>query len=177
MHPKSKNDGRGLLDEASAKPNQNNKSTWWTPQGFTTGEPPAAYAELRGSRREPKEVGYELIIQPRDEFSDLQVMIYTHKDHLHVQVWNHDCALSEFFVARSDEDLFFATWYVEFRRSAAQVNQAECLERIARTLTAFVRHGHGEDTIDEFGEESRDDENRRVRLWEAKQARKAKEAK
>ena len=71
--------------------------------------------------------------------------------------------VSLFFVAAEDQPEFFSTWYIGFIRDAAVTNHQCHLETIAKTLTAFVRHGHGEETIDEFGESSLDDDKRR---WE-----------
>jgi hypothetical protein len=109
------------------------------------------------------------------KFPGLELRIYRHRleSHLYVAVGDTNDGLSgyrclsEFFVAERDRNAFFATWYVEFMRSMAQVVQSESIATIARTLVAFVRHGHGTDTVDEDGEDSYDDRLRRARQREA----------
>jgi hypothetical protein len=56
-----------------------------------------------------------------------------------------------------DRDEFFATWYLEFLRTGAQLSQNDHLKTIAKAFVAFVRHGHGTETIDEHGEFTLDD--------------------
>lgn len=57
------------------------------------------------------------------------------------------------------------TWsldgYLKLVRVSAQAEQAEALSRLTKSIIAFIRHGHGEYTIDESGGWSKDDERRR----------------
>ena len=39
----------------------------------------------------------------------------------------------------------------------AQVEQADALSRLAKAIIAFILHGQGEDTIDEYGDHSEDE--------------------
>jgi hypothetical protein len=146
-------------------------TSWWTPQGFVRREmPPAFRAFLENGNDDDWERGLadagheKRHLFSNGKFPGLEIRIYRHwlgmESHLYVAVGDtndgssgYRC-LSEFFVSERDVNAFFASWYVAFVRSAAQSEQAESIARIAKTLVAFVRHGHGTDTIDEYGEES-----------------------
>src|SRR6478752_7739084 len=54
--------------------------------------------------------------------------------------------LSRFLLSVRDRDEFFATWYLEFLRTGAQLSQNDHLKTIAKAFVAFVRHGHGTET-------------------------------
>jgi hypothetical protein len=48
-----------------------------------------------------------------------------------------------------------------------RAKQAEALSTLTKSIIAFTRHGHGEDTIDEYGGWSEDDRRR----WLEREAR------
>jgi hypothetical protein len=99
-----------------------------------------------------EDAGYErLLASFRSD--ELEIAIYAHtiESHSLVEICDVAGSLSEFFVAEQDDNAFFASWYMEFLRSVAWSEQAKSLAKIARTLVAFVRHGHGKETIDEDG--------------------------
>jgi hypothetical protein len=81
-------------------------------------------------------------------------------EHYMVQVGDWTMILTQFFVAVTDADAFFATWWMDAvaRSNAGRV--AEMSSRVAKALVAFVRHGHGEATIDEYGDTTLDDTRR-----------------
>jgi hypothetical protein len=66
---------------------------------------------------------------------------------------------------------FFFTEAPKLISAWAQAETARQLQKIAKTLIAFVRHGHGEDTIDESGDYSEDDQ----REWKKRKRQIAKE--
>jgi hypothetical protein len=158
-------------------------ATWWTPQGFVFQDPPPAFL----ATCEPgsdwgkwlKDAGYESIAScgEEKECPQLEVRVYRHRKeaHLFVDVWNWNGGLGDFFVTEQFKTVFFATWYVEFVRGIAQIEQAEQIMAIAKSLVAFVRHGHGRSTIDEFGLESYDEAERREEDWRRRQLLKQQE--
>lgn len=157
-------------------------ATWWTPQGFIFQDPPPAYIAAWGNGTDWAEclkgAGYEAIASyGQGDAPDLEVRVYWHNTeaHLFVDVWNWDCGLSDFFVAEQFRNAFFASWYVEFLRSAAQIQQAVHVAMIAKSLLAFVRHGHGTRTIDEYGDESYEERVRREEDWLRRKALKQQE--
>ena len=68
---------------------------------------------------------------------------------------------------------FFLTEVPRLASVWAQAETARQLQTIAKTLIAFVRHGHGEDTIDADGSWSTDDR----RDWQERKRRLAREKK
>jgi len=77
-----------------------------------------------------------------------------------VEIWDACICYIRIFVTAAEKDDFFAKWYLGFLVQAASLHQADSLVRIARTLTAFVRHGTEETTIDERAERTLDDDRR-----------------
>ena len=82
---------------------------------------------------------------------DINHCIYDHEDHLYVGIWDPCSCLSEFFVARPEANVFYATWYVDFWRSCAAINQAQQIERAVDAFIAFIRYGHWEQTVYKYG--------------------------
>ena len=98
------------------EPNTTPPATWWTPQGFVIQDTPAAFLAVleipNGIWGEIlKAAGYKHFADSGGEFSELQIGIYEHqsRDHFYVEVSNWDHGLSEFFVSKHDEDIFFVT--------------------------------------------------------------------
>ena len=157
-------------------------ATWWTPQGFillqdappafqtAQGAPAGSYWDKALADAGYTDAGCAPLTASENNFScGPKIKIYNHgaEDHLYVEVCGEYRSLSNFLVAEQHQDVFFATWYVEFARSVAQIEQAQQIAAIAKTLVAFVRHGV--DTIDEYGTTSYDDDVKR----EARLARRA----
>jgi hypothetical protein len=61
--------------------------------------------------------------------------------------------------------------YLRLVQAWAAAEQAKIFSRLSKSIIAFIRHGHGEETIDEYGERSEDDHRR----WHEQQAREAAE--
>jgi hypothetical protein len=164
-----------------AKTRTTSPPTWWTPQGFVIQDAPAAYLATQEQpdgdwRKILASAGYARLTSiANEEFDLLKIYVYSHSatGHLFVEIWNEYECLSHFFVTQQFENVFFATWYLEFVRTIAQIEQAKQIKAIAKSLTAFVRYGHGVDTIDEYGEQSYDDDVRARELKAAWRARKA----
>jgi hypothetical protein len=132
------------------------KATWWTPEKYLQSPKPPAFARLDESDESGdwgeilKAAGYDLETSYGGEFDPLQVRVHRHRDegHLLVDLWDVNMSLSTFFVAPRHRDAFFATFYPQFLQAAALSMQAESLRQIAKTFTAYVRHGQGTGTID-----------------------------
>jgi hypothetical protein len=147
---------------------QSTLGTWWTVEGFSKAAKPEVFSTLpkTGVVDEIlKAAGYKCGLRYGGEFDALQLEIYRHKieRHLLVYINNEDGGLAFFFVSLDDTAAFFATWYPQFLTNASLVAQRDKLERIATTLTAFVRHGHGLETIEEYGDRSQADEQQNSR--------------
>ena len=97
-----------------------------------------------------------------EEEDALCSVIFFHKsENLYmVEIWDACICYIRIFVTAAEKDDFFAKWYLGFLVQAASLHQADSLVRIARTLTAFVRHGTEEPTIDERAERTLDDDRR-----------------
>ena len=145
---------------------------WWTASGWQKKAAPEVYRDMflkaeTDWEKLLQETGYKSRAYYGGKFDPLQIKVYECRTeehpypvlHLFVEIWDESEGqnVSLFFVEAEDEKIFFATWYPNFLKEAAALQQAIALERIAKTLTAFVRHGHGDDTIDEFGHQSYDD--------------------
>jgi hypothetical protein len=150
--------------------------TWWKAGDFLLAPAPCAYSSLPAGNipnwpSALKNAGYTNFAHYGDEFDPLSVKVwrYQPENHLLVEIWNESNGLSLFFVAAPDSDMFFATWYVSFVRDATVARQRDVFDRIAKILIAFVRHGHGPDTIDEYGDESLDEYEHRREREKAKQ--------
>ena len=134
-----------------------NNATWWTPTGWNTAPEPEAYAsatkEDEDYRDWLKTAGYEYCTSYGEEYSSMEIKIYSYPrndsrplEHFLIELCDGD-AYARFFVEEKHYAVFFATWYVQFRRDTATSLILESLKRIDKTLTAFVRYGTGERTI------------------------------
>jgi hypothetical protein len=152
------------MNEQSSK-----TETWWTPDGWHQDAAPASYSATEKETDYEKALtlaGYQRWAQYGTEFDQLQISLYRGDRHWLVDISNETGGLGIFFVAQAYESAFFATWYAQFLQDAALVNGYDPLCRIAKTLTAFVRHGHGAETIDEFGHMDKDDKRAALRAKE-----------
>jgi hypothetical protein len=156
------------VSKADSEPKMNTEtntaSSWWTQEGFILKSAPQAYVDKPESSdpdNDLAQVGYEkfgaLGNLEANEPALLHVEIYRHKDHFLVEIWNETYQLSQFFVSDKASAAFFATWYPDIVRAIALDNQSRHLSVIAKTLVAFVRHGHGLETISEYGGMSLDE--------------------
>ena len=158
--------------------------SWWTSAGFVQAPASAPYAQLEATAKPGadwgallRDAGYRHTADFGGETTPISSKIWTHQDrHLLVEIWNEYESLSMFFVANTDAAAFFATWYPVFLAQAAIVIHAEALSQIATTLVAFVRHGHGEDVIDRWGEQTLDNVREREQIRSAERVRKQQRA-
>jgi hypothetical protein len=159
-------------------------ATWWTTTGWRKKAEPKVYANmsLEGNsdwEKLLKKTGYRLRTHCGGRIYDpFSIKIYEYRNsadkvrHLLVVIYNEDGRLlSLFFVDHEDQMIFFADWYSSFVKEIAVLQQAEMLQRIAKTLVAFVRHGHGCGTIDENAQRSFDNQQNLARHQAYEQAR------
>lgn len=148
----------------------NVRATWWRLTGWEKGPEPAPYAAewlaMASYEEEMPKRGYENLVCHEDQphASDVQVAVWQHQDddHLFVMLSNGYQGYSSFFVTGRDADAFMATAYLDLLRAGYAEQQARALQDMRRMFLAFVRHGHGENTIDSYGSETRDERRRRL---------------
>jgi len=140
---------------------------WWTQAGTILGPPPAAFANLPDTGvwlPALHDAGYEQIVTLGDTSNYetvLGVVIYQHEDkHLMVEIETTDRTATTFFVARENAAAFWIDKMPQLTAMVAQASQTEEIQRIRKTIVAYVRHGSGTLTIDEEGEVSRDEAER-----------------
>jgi hypothetical protein len=163
-----------MSDETIGPVQESDKqATWWRAGRFVRAEEPEAFtrswtSKINNWEKSLEDVGYMRIHSYGGESELLSIKVWWHRqqEHYLLDVSYNSDGISVFFVSAEDQPEFFATWYVGFIRDATVTNQGRHLETIAKTLTAFVRHGHGEETIDEYGESSLDDDRRRFEEFE-----------
>lgn len=83
-----------------------------------------------------------------------------------VEIWLGDARTAWFIVREGDAAAFVLDRYMPALCANAGERAAAALERISVTLTAFVRHGHGQHVINAGGTWTRDDADaaREVRI-------------
>lgn len=156
---------------------------WWSPSTITMAPPPEAWAtylvlEDLDESKAMKSVGYDLAASPRYDDDDIYCLfVWKHDDgHLFVEMRDFlDREMMLFFVQPHHAPAFFMEKLPVLLKMINDSAISMQLRRIATTLTAFVRHGEGEMTIDESGLVSRDEylrrrEKREVRRREKREA-------
>jgi hypothetical protein len=111
--------------------------------------------------------GYEKSGQIGEPYDLVEAGIWRQEEDGHLLVELNigaDDYSNRFFVRPEHVVHFFLTEAPKLAGAWAQVETAYQLQKITKTLGAFVRHGHGVDTIDEDGDRSLDDE-RHFRQW------------
>jgi hypothetical protein len=129
-----------------------------------------------------KAAGYDYGAAQGEEFEtafELEAWCFTPKEgdqdlsHYMVQVGDWSMILAQFFVEAAHADMFFASWWMEAVARSNAGRMAEMSARMAAAVVAFVRHGHGEDTIDEYGGTTLDDARRHANARARRSAAKA----
>jgi hypothetical protein len=153
---------------------------WWTPGGWENLPAPEPFPIPEqvtiGWDEAFSAAGYSTVIQAGDTSdyntsTEVKVSVQT-DGHLHIAMWAVDTFLAEFFVAEAHRVSFIVDRLPTLLRDFAHHEAAIEMRRITKAILAFIRHGHGEDTIDEDGEFSRDD---RIRAAEQRAHRRARE--
>jgi hypothetical protein len=153
----------------------NQNATWWSPDGFDGRANPVAWdmamtalnaaEQTKDYFRVLNEFGYEFVDQEADfEHSEFKLNVAINdgiegarQRHAFVEVLSIDMTISRFFVDDRHLDAFFATKYLELRKDlgAIRASSAQCDMR--RYFLAFIRYGHGKDTVDSEGCQTRDE--------------------
>lgn len=114
------------------------QATWWSDEGFVWQEEPEAFLLTGNQDGDWKEIlkraGYKHDNSSLAE-GGLELEVYIHDTgHLYVEIWDWNRCLSRFFVASIFENVFFATWYLEFDSRLAQIEQADQIKELASRL-------------------------------------------
>ena len=157
---------RSRRETMNTEPQNEPSVAWWSPSGWLQKPAPEMYREAIALSEKNSgdwlkalhDAGYsEYLSYSGDEFP-LSIEVYQSASpppeyHLFVQTFDGDGQqMNSFFIAGEDVESFSSDWYRSFLRDAAVLRQAAALEQIAKTLAAFVRHGHGIETISESGQ-------------------------
>jgi hypothetical protein len=139
---------------------------WWTPGGWEQRPGPAEYAPVEAADTDideaMKAAGYHRLTKLGDAGNfetdyEVSVSVNAPDQHLFVEMWGIDCQLCEFFVAAEHRAPFILDALPWMLATSAGTEIVNNLRAIRKTLVAFVRHGEGEGTIDEYGERTADD--------------------
>ncbi len=139
--------------------------SWWTPEGWITALEPLAYTKAITSEKVMSnwygvltQEGFVQLEGYGDKNDRHQISVWKSGDgELYVTLSGITESFASFFVGAVYRDAFYADRYPKLVLAAAAAMQADALKVIAKTLLAFVRHGQGRTTIDEFGWRSADD--------------------
>jgi hypothetical protein len=142
--------------------------SWWSPLGWKRQAPPPSYVEVFDSEELLTEArgkaGYEEV-GPRveDDGTQLEYKLFKHTDgHLVVELYDGGSCIAEFFVADEDVAPFFVEKYPSLIAATVSAEKISNERALLKTLIAFVRHGHGKNTIDQFATEDSDDHDHRI---------------
>ncbi len=163
-------------------PDDNSETvSWWTSEGWRRLPPPAEYAAYTsaGAEGAPKAFGYIQLAKFGDSDGEtaVEVTISTVAEdvHLFVEIWTYDSLLAAVFVAKAHREPFIVDKLPSLLRDFGIADYPSDLSRIRNAITAFIRHGHGERTIDEYGFVSLDEGRRQDDRFRKSRAAKAAE--
>jgi hypothetical protein len=160
--------------------------SWWTPTRWERQPSPWQYRAVEEANIDLSEAmeaaGYTRVTtigNAGDFVTEHEINVWSSGapvGHYYVELWDGNAQLAEFFVASEYRVAFFIDKLPEIAGSFGQHELAAEARLLRRALVAFVRHGHGESTISEDGEQSYDDAVRtRWRLAERRAAQARKE--
>lgn len=153
--------------------------TFWSPDGWVSepGNMPdhlGMTAEDTDQSSTLERLGWEEIEGPDDPVSyGLHVHRNDATSELLVEIWGVTHRLTSFFVAARHADIFMATEFLRMRVALAQIRGEHLRGGMVKAQIAFIRHGHGEGTIDEDGEMNLEDRRRARRRMESERLRQA----
>ena len=149
-------------------------ASWWTPTGWLTDHEPAAFADYYDGwtgQDDPDlaSFGYTYLLRetPEDLVAlERQIEVRECKpyhgrpEHLLVYVSFGEDGYKRFFVKAEHIVPFCVDKLPAMQEQARRLNEIS----VAKAFIAWVRHGHGERTIDRSGEEDREDADLQRRL-------------
>lgn len=166
---------------------QSKTASCWSPTGWGWEVRPPAYDKAIESEETNRDwsadlraAGYNCDIsanEPDDGMSTYHITVWRHpgdrdsRPHLFVEIWDMDGSPAHMFVAEQNIAPFFFDKLPELIRNQREINAPN----VAKSLVAFVRHGHGPLTISEHGDENRDERQRRLDREAYERDRKAQE--
>lgn len=143
--------------------NPQTAATWWTLEGFTLGlEPEAFHSILEIPDTDWDKViaqaGYSRIDSCGDESISIKIEIYEHVEHDHYYVQYSSYTIgADFFVKAELYDAFIFRWYLKTLQEIAAAEQSKAITTLTSVIIAFVRQGHGRETVNANGDQTQDD--------------------
>jgi hypothetical protein len=130
------------------------EATWWTGDAWVKGSEPEPFASMQEISDETlSEAGYDSVIFGEEAWP-YTIEVHDNADAKHLLVVL-DCPhvkwLTTFFVSHSNLAAFYVDKLPSMVSAFAANAGAEATQRLTKAIIAFIRHGHGESTIDEFG--------------------------
>jgi hypothetical protein len=133
---------------------------YWTPQGLTSGEPPPTWTAVCATKKTDSDLnenGYGKLVEIGKDYDLIHIWVWEHADgHLWINTGSEGYH-QHLFVKPEHASAFLFNEVPKLTSIWVQAETASQLQKIAKTLIAFVRHGHGEETISEDGDYSLDD--------------------
>ncbi len=168
------------------------EASWWTASGWSYSRQPDAYIALMAQSQgdEPHigwDEGLKLVGYVHKYSSDtaglgissFEVTVWENhgkspgQHHLYVDLSDARGGLAEFFVAKTDIAAF---WFDKLPILARQQREMD-EPSLVKAFVAFVRHGHGEHVIDEYGDLTLEEQRRNREDWRQRERdRKAESA-
>lgn len=87
-------------------------------------------------------------------FTSREIKVYKNnkREYCYVEIWTDECIVSTFLFKSIYFDIFACSKFLELSNYFAKLEQAEALPKLVKTLSAFVRHGHGPQNISPEGD-------------------------
>lgn len=140
-------------------------ASWWTPHGWRQASEPERWRRLQqvtdwavamaaaGYRRAHDFNGDELR-------NAVNVTVWRSDAEAYVELWDISEELTSFFVEKQHLPAFMVDKLPQMIGAFAAVDTAANLAQLSKAIVAFIRHGHGKQTISEDGYRSLDDTRR-----------------
>ena len=143
---------------------------WWTPGGYQSGEAPAPFLAACRSQETDRDWagdmranGYQRVDGTGSETSSYDLTIWRHDgdgsaaQHLLVELWDTNSQIAALGVAWDHAAAFHCEGWPALLRNRRTVDEPSLLKAVA----AFIRHGHGEQVIDQWGSENLEERQER----------------
>ena len=138
---------------------ENATVTWWHPvDGYVRSPASAEFQPFLDDRSGGYDgvlhgLGFENVDGTDRQTFQLSVTAYQHETtrELMVDMMNANQGLAQVHVSGDHADGFMFTEYLRIVQQLSHANAGDDLLLIQKAILSFVRHGHGERTISEFG--------------------------
>jgi hypothetical protein len=159
-------------------------ATWWTPLGWHRAPAPQAYRVLIDDESRSIDKDWDAQLEGLGYFSfartevqgisaDLALTHYRHNGddktppHMLVEMQDVCDGLAQIWVSGEHIDAYFFDKYPDLVAKQRQAESAIQNSKLVKAQIAFIRHGHGNRTIDSYGERTLDDveQEREAKAW------------